>query len=609
MKNHTSFSAKQLSVIAALLLCFGGLTIFLFTFRQDEKRFTNITGRLFVNEMTANTLNMHYSLAFPGNYGIYDYTPALPVYVPKSAAGSQIATENTLASLNAIHSEKLSPSDAYLHTLLTRSLENSLELGRFPYYQEPLSPVSGMQSQLPILLAEYTFRTRQDVEDYLNLLDQTDEYFASLLLYEQEKSEAGLILPAFALQKVREQCDGIITSEELERGTHFLQTTFRERLEPLCEEGILSLAEAQEYLSLNDRLLKTVLLPAYGALGDGLLLLEDGSVPLTGLAGLPDGQEYYEALIKSETGSYRPIDEIQSMLTGQFTAVFKELQDLAAANPTLLQNKISPAAVSFPCSGAEEMLASLREKMAQDFPALPEEGTHVSVKAVSESLSDYCAPAFYLTAPLDDTSQNVIYINGQKTAEGVELYTTLAHEGYPGHLYQTVYDNQDASRDGDRPVRKILWYSGYLEGWALYAEFVSFDYASQLLTEQGLETEALWVQVEKCNRSLQLCLYSMLDILIHYENASYDKAAEILKRFGITDTASIQSIYAYIALEPCNYLKYYLGYLEVLSLKEQAKELWQESYSDYQFHTFLLETGPSDFASLQEALTAWGSGR
>ena len=117
------------------------------------------------------------------------------------------------------------------------------------------------------------------------------------------------------------------------------------------------------------------------------------------------------------------------------------------------------------------------------------------------------------------------------------------------------------------------------------------------------------MQVEKCNRSLQLCLYSMLDILIHYENASYDKAAEILKRFGITDTASIQSIYAYIALEPCNYLKYYLGYLEVLSLKEQAKELWQESYSDYQFHTFLLETGPSDFASLQEALTAWGSGR
>lgn len=581
------------------------LTGFLFLFRQDERRFTNITGRLFVSEMSGNTLNMHYTLAFPGNYGIYDYTPALPAYVPQSAADSQLATENALAALKSIHTENLSSSDAYLHMLLTRSLENSLELGRFPYYQEPLSPLSGMQSQLPILLAEYAFRTRRDVEDYLALLDQTDEYFASLLIYEQEKYDAGLILPAFALQRIREQCDSIVTSQELEDGVHFLQTTFRERLEALCAENILTPEDAREYISRNDRLLKTVLLPAYETLSDGLLLLEDESVSLTGLAGLPQGREYYEALLTAQTGSYRPISEIQSMLARQFTAVYEELKSLAEAHPKLLTGALTPAFPSFPYTDAEEMLARLRERMARDFPALPGEETDVTVKEVSESLSDYCAPAFYLTAPLDDTSQNVIYVNGQKTAEGVELYTTLAHEGYPGHLYQTVYDNRDAARDGDRPVRKLLWFSGYLEGWALYAEFTSFDYASQLLAEQGASEESLWVQVEKCNRSLQLCLYSMLDILIHYENAPYSKAKEILERFGVTDTDAIESIYAYIALEPCNYLKYYLGYLEMLSLKERAGELWGEDYSDLQFHTFLLETGPSDFSSLNQALSGF----
>ena len=70
MKKHTSLSVRQILVMAALLLAFSAMTLFLFSFRQDEKRFLNITSRLFVDEMTANTLNMHYSLAFPAEYGI-----------------------------------------------------------------------------------------------------------------------------------------------------------------------------------------------------------------------------------------------------------------------------------------------------------------------------------------------------------------------------------------------------------------------------------------------------------------------------------------------------------------------------------------------------------
>lgn len=101
---------------------------------------------------------------------------------------------------------------------------------------------------------------------------------------------------------------------------------------------------------------------------------------------------------------------------------------------------------------------------------------------------------------------------------------------------------------------------------------------------------------------MQLCLYSMLDIMIHYEGASYNQIAKILEGFGITDSNSCRAIYTYIAQEPCNYLKYYLGYLEILSLQEKAKELWGEEYSDYRFHCFYLDCGPSDFLSLQEEL-------
>ena len=605
MKKHTPLSIRQLLVVAALLLAFSAMTLFLFSFRQDEKRFVNITSRLFVEEMTANTLNMHYSLAFPADYGIYDYEVILPGYSAEGNKNSQIAAENTLAALKAIHMENLSYSDAYLYQLLVRSLENTLKLGSYTYYQEPLSPSSGMQTQLPVLLAEYAFRSKRDVEDYLKLLDQTDDYFASLLTYEQEKAAAGLCMPAFALQEVRLQCDTIVTKEELENGTHFLQVTFKERLEELYNQGEITLEEAEKYLMQNNRLLKTVLLPAYINLGDGLILLEDNSTQLSGLSVLPQGKEYYQVLLTTQTGSYRSVEQIQEMLARQFSSVYNSLQQLVKEHPEIVMSYASSQEISFPYTEPSQMLMDLQQRMANDFPAIPGETVSVTVKTVSESLEDYCAPAFYLTAPMDDSSRNVIYINNQKTPSGLDLYTTLAHEGYPGHLYQTVYDDRSSAEAGERPVRELLWYGGYLEGWALYVEFLSFDYAYDLLLEQGLEQDALRAQVEKYNRSLQLCLYSMLDIMIHYENASFSHIAEILERFGITDTASAQAIYTYIALEPCNYLKYYVGYLELLALQDTAIELWGAQYSDYQFHCFLLDTGPADFISLSDLLGQW----
>lgn len=602
MKTNSRLTSKQLLFGLGFLLAFLGLTLFLFTYQRDEKRFASLTTRLFTEEMTGNTLNLHYTLANPEDFGIHDYTPSLSGYDPESAKGGSARIENTLAALKALEVEKLSASDAWLWKLLTRSLENSLALSSFPYYDEPLSPSSGTQTQLPVLLAEYTFRRKQDVVDYLSLLDQVDEYFASLLLYEQEKAAAGFPMPAAFLQSVREQCDTIVTKQALEAGTHFLQTTFLERLEELHQNGLITEQEASHYIAQNERLLKTVVLPAYANLGDGLLLLENADELPAGLAALPDGKAYYEQLLISQTGSYRSMDEIRQLLATQFSKEYEIIKKLVADHPEIAEYYAQASTPSFPYREASQMLLDLKTRMSKDFPPVPGGAVDVHVKAVSDSLTDYCAPAFYLTAPLDDTDSNTIYINRQKTPDGLELYTTLAHEGYPGHLYQTVYHNRSLLSSGERPAREILWYGGYQEGWAVYVEFLSFQYAADLLRENGQETAAMAATLEAHNRSLQLCLYSVLDVLIHYENASYSQIAKVLSGFGITDSTSAKSIYNYIVQSPCNYLKYYLGYLEVLSLQEEAKRLWGEEYSNYRFHSFYLDCGPADFTSLQERL-------
>jgi uncharacterized protein (DUF885 family) len=260
--------------------------------------------------------------------------------------------------------------------------------------------------------------------------------------------------------------------------------------------------------------------------------------------------------------------------------------------------------ISFPLITPEEMLADLQARMDGSFPALPSGEIQYSVKEVSENLVNYTSPAYYLTAPLDDTKNHAIYINPLKTPDGLELYTTLAHEGFPGHLYQTAFSNRLSLEKNTRPVKELLWYGGYLEGWALYVEFLSYDYASALLTGAGDADGAILTQLEKHNRSLQLCLYSLLDTYIHYDNASYSRIAKLLEGFGITDSSSVKAIYSYIVREPGNYLKYYLGYLEILSLKEKAEDIWGGGYSELSFHSFFLENGPADFLSLEEKLSS-----
>ena len=603
------FMNKKLLPLYIVLPAAVLLSVFLFSPGKDSHAFTELTTALFQDELSGNTLNLHYTLAYPENFGIPHTEAVLPCYFAASYETSGEAIDYYLKQLAGIRVEKLNEKQRHTYILLQRFLAQTREGQRFPYYDEPLSPSSGMQSQLPILLAEYTFRTVQDVEDYLALLDQTDEYFLSLLAYEQAKKENGLLQADTSLQQVREQCYTILSKQELANGTHFLQTTFAERLSGMVKQGLLTETEADKYEALNDRLLTTVMQPAYEDLADGLfLLMGDGTSTPVGLSAYPQGKDYYVWLTQKNTGSMLTMEEIKELLYPRFDTIYKTVNNLLSSREDAPSIWLKAVQFDpFPLSEPMEMLSDLQSRMAEDFPAFPNSGLFASspalaVKTVSPSLQEYCAPAFYLTPPLDDPENNVIYINEIHSPSGLELYTTLAHEGYPGHLYQSVYSQLTMQQKDLDPVLELLWYGGYLEGWAVYVEFLSYDYAAELALEQGNEEAALAYTIEKHNRDMQLCLYALLDVAIHYDNAPYEQIHQVLSSFGILDPDVTRNIYDYIAEEPANYLKYYVGFLEILRLKEGAREAWGEEYSDMRFHTFFLENGPSDFTTLWEQL-------
>ncbi len=603
MKKKLSF--KQWAGAILVLLLFILLTLFLYGYFHEDSRFEKFAMQFFVNELSSNPINLHYTLTDPSVYGIDESSMTLPIYHAGQALENWDSIQETLSRLKKFHPERLSSSNQYTYILFTTYLENRKACAAYPYYEEPLSPVSGIQSELPVLLADYRLASTTDIQNYLSILSQIPSYLEGVLLYEREKIEYDLFMPDTAVDKVIEQCELLMNKDELEAGSHFLEITFAERLSKLVEQNTITAEQSRSYQEENKRLLTTVVAPAYDKMADELTLLKGSGCNDQGLCYHIDGRDYYQAYLRQTTGSYRTIPEIKSLLAKDFEQNYAALVALLRQYPALADS-LSAEASPFPALTPEDMLSLLQTMISQDYPAIPagaDQTPQCSVKYVDECLAPYSAPAFYLTPPLDNMRENTIYINRLDTAEGLSLFTTLAHEGYPGHLYQTIYSGHYLQASGASPLRRTLYYGGYIEGWAMYVELNSYDYACRLTKDARPETEALY-QAGRLNRQIQLCLYSLLDIIIHYEGASFERVYQILSAFGFTQEESVRSIYEYIIAQPCNYLKYYLGYLEIEALKTQAETAWGDNFSLYRFHTFLLNNGPADYRTLGRLLKA-----
>ncbi len=600
---HPLLQKKKLLLISlssAILLCTAG---FLFLHNSDQRSFDRLTEELFVGELISNTLNLHYTIAYPENYNI-SYSPGLSIYSPDQSTHNSDELDGLIARLEDISPKRLSAPDAYTYDLLLSYLYHQRIGNPFYLYDEPFSPSSGVQSGLPILLAEYAFHSAADVNDYLAILNQIDDFLNGFIILEQEKVTAGLFMSDLAADKVIEQCDNIMDKSQLAAETHFLQSTFLERILALEQSGKITAAQKEHYIAENNRLLITVVQPAYEKTGDELFLLKGSGRNDKGLYYYPEGQKYYQYLLKSATGSSRDVETVKKLLYQDFKNNYSQLATLTATHPDL-SDRLKEDVAAFPVAEPVEVLADLQQRITDEYPPFPSvDGKNTPayvVKNVSPSMESYSSPAYYLTPPIDYYSENTIYINQKNNTSSLSLFTTLAHEGYPGHLYQTVYHLLDMEESNGNLIRHILHYGGYLEGWALYTEMDSFRYAKQLVADTAPETIYTY-DYYRVNRSLQLCMYSLLDIAIHYDGADFSQVQKILATIGIDNEETAHAIYEYIVEEPTNYLKYYLGYLEILELKKEARTLWGPDYSDYKFHEFFLNAGPSDFNNLKKRL-------
>ncbi|WP_195421576.1 DUF885 domain-containing protein [Faecalicatena contorta] len=561
--------AACLTVSTTAALLFTGCSVS--TNTNQNKTFQSFTKEVFCQEVSSNSISLHYSLKEPEKYGIKEAPVTFGGFTTDSNEAAA-SLENLRAALDRFSYDSLSVENQLTYDVLDYYLNMAEKNTDYLLYNEPLGLVSGIQTQLPVLLSEYQFYDEEDVDTYLKLMQSTPEYFESLIAFEKQKSAAGLFMADYAADTVISQCTAFMEMGE----SNYLISTFVERIKQL---GLSSEAQSR-YIKRNAQMLQSYVLPAYNQLISAVQSLKGTGKNEEGLCHLPDGKAYYEQIVAESTGSEKTVPELEDLTRRQIISDLEAMEEVLniagdQAKETAAMEESNPVTI----------LNELERKTGGAFPEPPE--TVTQVKYVPEAMEEHLSPAFYMIPAIDNTAENVIYVNQSHMSNNLTLYTTLAHEGYPGHLYQTVYY---AGTDPD-PLRSIFNFGGYVEGWATYAEMCSY-YLSSLSKEQATLLQK--------NSSIVLGLYALADMGIHYDGWSRIDTVAFFKNYGIKDAKTIERIYELIIGSPGNYLKYYIGYVEFLELKKEWAAKKGNHFSQKEFHEAVLSVGPAPFALVEE---------
>lgn len=547
---------------------------------DTQYQFDTYANELFAGQIMSDSLSMHFYLLNPQDFDIEDAPQTLGDYNYESMSQSQQYYINEINNLKTFKYNDLLTEQQITYDILMAHFKDQLDFADLCLCSEVLSPTTGLQAQLPILFAEYTFFSKKDIDNYLTLLWKLKDYYSQICEFQKIKAENNCFITDFCCEKIIKQCREFIGDKNSEN--NLLHKSFVQKINAL---SFLSKNEKATYINENLKIIKESVFPAYDSIITTLTKLkaEGHCKNKNGLYYLDNGKDYYEYLTRNYTGSSQSIMEIKSDIQNNLAHDMRTMYSLLTVNPELEEQFYSD--VKNPMDAAE-IIKDLQKKSSKDFPEIcgSEKLSDISyeLKYVDKSLEDFLSPAFYLSPPIDMPSQNVIYINGSEKNKKQDIYSTLAHEGIPGHMYQSWY----FSCTNPLPIRQIINYGGYTEGWATYVEFLSYYY--QYSNEQ-------LANAMSCSASYSLALYSLCDIGINYEGWTQKDTEKFLSNYNIEDKKVCETIFQSVIEEPANYLKYYVGYIEILNLKNKMQKKLETQFDLKRFHKAFLSIGPASF--------------
>ena len=545
---------------------------------SDQEKFQRYTISFFKENASANEITMHYLLENPEKYGLKKSKSLYGKMKKEDVLNEKNKISDEIKKLKKFRKKELTRKQQNTYEVLMDYLSRQEKLAMYPYYERVLGKSSGQQVQILLTLSEYRLKNEQNIKSYFKLLRGLNAYFDSLIEYSKEQVKRNLFISDESLEETLKQIKSVTTQKD-----NMLAATFNLRISEV--KGI-NAATKKQYCRENKKIVKMEVIPAYERLYSHLQALKGNGKNKNGLYYYKNGKDYYEALVAQKTGSAKTVEEMIEISDQTIEKCLRKLIKLQKKYPNIINRYRKSKKNIKIVQNSQKVLNKLRQKMVKYYPKAPK--VSCKIKYVHKTMEEYTSPAFYMVPAVDSYKENVIYINKSQTAE---LYPTLAHEGYPGHLYQNVY----YAAKGDDPVRYLLDYPGYSEGYATYVEGFSYS----MMDAEGYGDIYQQMNMEMYEYNLALC--SRVDFGVHYEGWKKKDVRAYLRSFGM-EKSQADELFQMIIENPANYLSYYIGYQEFHELLTDYKKMAGNKYSLKAYHTEILDAGPCSFDILRRRI-------
>ncbi len=522
-------------------------------------------------QLIPDQLTLHSLLQNPSSYQIDSGN--YPAFEDLSENGQQKQLENKkslLKELNKYNLDKLTPDQQKTALLLKNELEQSISFGEdYPYMKSYLGE-SGASLGLISNLSQYSLKNTEDINAYFSLLKEVPDYLDQIIDYESRRQKAGYATSYLLLKNELSGLSDFLNNID----KNILITSFEDRM-----SGLESPESSKEYyIEKNESILRQTIYPAYESYQEKLSAQIKTSSEIERYCQYENGKDYYQALIGYEIGSNLTVEQCMNSMENLLKDSLSSIEELKTDNPLIHEEYLT---TDLEITEAEDIAEFLKNMLLIEFPEIDD-------VELTISRDSYSSANYYLPPAWDQEEKNIVHISPLET-DPQTLYRLLAHEAYPGHLYQTNYFFQNI----EDPLSLLLQNIGYAEGWASYAEIYSYDFLP-LKTEDETLTSQLRDYYRK-KRLTEIALYSICDILVNYNNYSESQLQNRLNDYGISNEQASR-IYHQSLESPCSYLIYGLGYYEIVTLLEENQT------DEESFHKWFLDCGPAPFYLLRNEL-------
>lgn len=539
-----------------------------------KESFSDFEDELFQEMMSEDYTTLHFSLRDYQKYGIEKPDVNIGDASWDDYEDSVEDCDEYLKKLQSFDYDSLSETEQKDYRTIAFYLERNKELNSYPYFDWAFNSAEGVIDNLLTTFTEFVFYEKEDIDDYLATLASVPAYLDQCLENTKKQAAKGYFLTDAMLKATEDAIEKFVDKKD----DNELIKIFDENIDAF--DG-LSTEEKEAYKKKNREIVLNAYIPSYEKVAEELQKLKGSRKADYNVSSLDGGSEYYAALARYKTSIDADVETILDICTQYIEKSVDELYDI-------MQNHSEVTEETLDFDSAEDVLSYL-EGHLDAFPVLDK--VYYNVQYLDPSVANDSIVAYYLSPPVDDMRDNVIKINGDNVSDVLDLYTTLAHEGFPGHLYQTNYYIQQQPS----LLRTQLTMMGYQEGWGMFAE-------GQALHVSGLSEYAS--EYQKINIELNYVLSAAVDLGVNGLGWSTKDVSKYLDRLDLNSSIA-KDLYDFATLQPGTILPYGVGVAMFELLENKAKNALGNDFDQKAFNEVLLNDGNRPFEVVEDDVNAY----